>query len=53
VISNAVKLFFSKQSTGYLIRLDSDRKKGLDVAFNKLEKGTEVVSWLAHRGRNQ
>ena len=51
--SKAVKLHFSKQSTGYLIRLDSDKKKGLDVAFNKLEAGTEVNSWLAHRGRNQ
>lgn len=51
--SKAVKLFFSKYATGYLIRLDSNRRKGLDVAFNKLEEGTEVVSWLSHKGRNQ
>ena len=51
--SRAVKFYFSKYATGYLIRLDSNRRKGMDVAFNKLQEGTEVVSWLSHKGRNQ
>ena len=51
--SKSVKFFFKKLVTGYVIQLDSDRRRGLDVAFGKYEQGTEVVMWQSHAGKNQ
>ena len=43
--SQAIKLFFTKQSNGYLIRINEKRNCGLDIAFNNLKEGSEVNFW--------
>ena len=51
--SNALKFFMTRQSTGYFIRFDNNRKYGLDVKEEKYNEGNEVYSWFLYRGNNQ
>ena len=51
--SKSVELYFKKLPTGYVIQLDNNRRRGLDVAHGKYEAGTEVVMWQSHAGKNQ